>query len=118
MSPQHSIQRPTCTIKCKYTTNYGTKRCKCYKNEQRCTVYCRISDDHPCINFVPLRERTQASLVRRPTAGAAVGLPVSLSSSPADAEATTSAIASSEVISRVVRRSKRKPAASLAKIDL
>ena len=102
-------------IKCKCATNCDTKRCKCYKNEQRCTVYCHVDDDHPCINFAPLGERTQASLVQRPTAGAAVGLSAS-SQSSSDAVATTSDVASLTVLSDVVRRSKRKQLLHLLKV--
>ena len=41
------------------------RRCRCFKNDSKCSVYCHKSDEHNCGNLKPLSERTEISLLPR-----------------------------------------------------
>ena len=52
-------------VSCQCKGDCNTKRCRCYKEDKRCTVHCH-RDDHSCGNQSVLAIRTEMALVERP----------------------------------------------------
>ena len=50
-------------VSCNCKKTCDTRRCRCFKNELRCSVYCHKDDDHDCGNLKPLSEHTELSLI-------------------------------------------------------
>ena len=51
-------------VSCNCKKECGTQRCKCCKNDPKCSIYCH-STDYDCGNLKPLTERTEISLMPR-----------------------------------------------------
>ena len=49
---------------CNCKKGCGTWRCRCYKNDLKCSIYCH-NTDYDCGNLKPLTERTEVSLMPR-----------------------------------------------------
>ena len=45
-------------VSCNCKKGCGTRRCRCYKNDLKCSVYCH-NTDYDCGNLKPLTERTE-----------------------------------------------------------
>src|SRR4051794_19886965 len=54
-------------ISCNCRTVCKTKKCVCYKNDVRCSIYCHAEDDHSCINLSDLADITESRDVARST---------------------------------------------------
>jgi len=50
-------------VSCNCKKTCDQRRCRCFKNELRCSVYSHKDDDHDCANLKPLSERTEQSLI-------------------------------------------------------
>jgi hypothetical protein len=52
-------------VSCNCKKACNTRRCRCFKNDLKCSIYCHKSDEHDCGNLKPLSERTEISLILR-----------------------------------------------------
>jgi hypothetical protein len=50
-------------ISCKCKGLYATKRCNCWKNERKCSVYCYADKDHDCGWLASMALRTEKALI-------------------------------------------------------
>ena len=55
-------------VSCNCKKGCGTRRCRCYKNDLKCSIYCH-NTDYDCKNLKPLAERTEISLMPRESWG-------------------------------------------------
>ena len=55
-------------VSCNCKKGCGTRRCRCYKNDLKCSVYCH-NTDYDCKNLKPLAERTEISFMPRESWG-------------------------------------------------
>ena len=51
-------------VSCNCKKGCGTRRCRCYKNDLKCSMYCH-NTDYDCGNLKPFAERTEISLLPR-----------------------------------------------------
>ena len=51
-------------VSCNRKKGCGTRRCRCYKNYLKCSIYCH-NTDYDFKNLKPLTERTEISLIPR-----------------------------------------------------
>ena len=51
-------------VSCNCKKGCGTRACRCYKNDLKCSIYCH-NTDYDCENLRPLTERTEISLMPR-----------------------------------------------------
>ena len=51
-------------VSCNCKKGCGTRRCRCYKNDFKYSIYCH-NTDYDCKNLKPLAERTEISLMPR-----------------------------------------------------
>lgn len=49
-------------VSCQCTGQCSTRRCRCYKEDLRCSVHCHMDEQHVCENLSTLLERTEISL--------------------------------------------------------
>lgn len=52
-------------ISCKYKGRCYNKRCNCFKNQVKCSVYCHDDTEHDCGYLASLALRTEAALVAK-----------------------------------------------------
>jgi hypothetical protein len=52
-------------ILCKCKGLYATKRCNCWKNDCKCSVYCYADKDHDCGWLASMALRTEKALMPR-----------------------------------------------------
>jgi hypothetical protein len=51
-------------ISCKYKKKYTTKRCNCFKNKMKYSIYCYSDTEHDCGYLASLALRTKVAMVK------------------------------------------------------